>query len=388
MFLSFPSSTCLEYFGLSFFPNPTSPWYNHTGWLGVKHQFTYLLPYPTPPPCLKLSPSIGIWCIASHIIIFLSSTYTCVILTYSWSQWQRNSSPRSLPPWMRTTRARASSAAASWHARSTRSAAPSTRTACTTCTRIYWSVWTTAVMRCGWWWPTPSWHTLTASRITTKWICTARTLRLCTKGCWCTWMTLRPGYRRLFSVSGFLLSLLLLLSMFCLVFFSVCILFFFFSPLRLLMLLLSMFFCLEFFPICILFCFFFPIFFCCCYVLLSSLLLCLYLVLLLFSLLLLLPSVFFCLVFFSICILFCFFFSSFFLRCCHLCSSVKSSSLSVYCSHSFFPSSSAAAVCVLLSSLLFCLYVVLFLLFSPSPTNASFSSTSSFFSSSFSFELI
>ena len=27
-------------------PTPLSPWYNRTGWLGVKHQLTYL---PTPP---------------------------------------------------------------------------------------------------------------------------------------------------------------------------------------------------------------------------------------------------------------------------------------------------------------------------------------------------
>ena len=31
---------------------PTSPWYNRTGWLGIKHQVTYL---PVPQPKLILA---------------------------------------------------------------------------------------------------------------------------------------------------------------------------------------------------------------------------------------------------------------------------------------------------------------------------------------------
>ena len=36
-----------------FFPHLQSPWYNRTGWLGIKHQFTYLLPHLQT--CLFLS---------------------------------------------------------------------------------------------------------------------------------------------------------------------------------------------------------------------------------------------------------------------------------------------------------------------------------------------
>ena len=41
-------------------PHLQSPWYNCTGWLGVKHQFTYLL---TPPP---LELSVSLWCTIKH----------------------------------------------------------------------------------------------------------------------------------------------------------------------------------------------------------------------------------------------------------------------------------------------------------------------------------
>ena len=34
--------------------SPASPWYNHAGWLGVKHQFTYL--YLLPSPCTPFCP--------------------------------------------------------------------------------------------------------------------------------------------------------------------------------------------------------------------------------------------------------------------------------------------------------------------------------------------
>ena len=41
---STPKCACIiTYYHIRLLPEEASPWYNHTGWLGVKHQLTYLL---------------------------------------------------------------------------------------------------------------------------------------------------------------------------------------------------------------------------------------------------------------------------------------------------------------------------------------------------------
>ena len=56
-------STTLEYPAEP--PGYLSPWYNRTGWLGVKHQFTYLLTRLSYPwggrPGLPNSPCGSLW---------------------------------------------------------------------------------------------------------------------------------------------------------------------------------------------------------------------------------------------------------------------------------------------------------------------------------------
>ena len=54
-------SSCSHFFISLSLSLSLSPWYNHTGWLGVKHQFTYLLTYShslSLPTSLSLPPSL------------------------------------------------------------------------------------------------------------------------------------------------------------------------------------------------------------------------------------------------------------------------------------------------------------------------------------------